>query len=129
MLKILALIFMLILLIKVISFMVFPDETIDFTEQTYTKIDKYGMIIQGIVIVLAIIVGTLLSMMIGFYTMIAAGWFWSLFYSTFLVPIVLESIKKHQFKASLFSPELKHQLMVSCIFMVCLSVLTIALLI
>ncbi|MAV28874.1 MAG: hypothetical protein CMF43_03635 [Legionellales bacterium] len=129
MLKLLALIFMLIVLIKVVSFMVFPDETIDFTEQTYAHIEKYGMILQGAVIALAIIVGALLSMMIGFYTMIVAGWFWSLFYSTFLIPLVLESIKNQRFKASLLSDELKHQLMVSCIFVVCLCVLTIALLI
>ena len=129
MLKLLALIFMLIVLIKVVSFMVFPDETLDFTEQTYAHIEKYGMILQGAVIALAIIVGALLSMMIGFYTMIVAGWFWSLFYSTFLIPLVLESIKNQRFKASLLSDELKHQLMVSCIFVVCLCVLTIALLI
>ena len=129
MLKLLALIFMLIVLIKVVSFMVFPDETIDFTEQTYAHIEKYGMVLQGAVIALAIIVGALLSMMIGFYTMIVAGWFWSLFYSTFLIPLVLESIKNQRFKASLLSDELKHQLMVSCIFVVCLCVLTIALLI
>ena len=129
MLKLLALIFMLIVLIKVVSFMVFPDETIDFTEQTYAHIEKYGMILQGAVIALAIIVGALLSMMIGFYTMIVAGWFWSLFYSTFLIPLVLESIKNQRFKPSLLSDELKHQLMVSCIFVVCLCVLTIALLI
>ena len=129
MLKLLALIFMLIILIKVVSFMVFPDETIDFTEQTYAHIEKYGMILQGAIIALAIIVGALLSMMIGFYTMIVAGWFWSLLYSTFLIPLVLESIKNQRFKASLLSDELKHQLMVSCIFVVCLCVLTIALLI
>lgn len=129
MISILALILMLIILIKVVSFMIFPEETVDFSEQSYTKLEQYGMILQGVLIVLATIVGFGLAMMIGFYTMIAAGWFWVLFYSIFLVPFTLESIKTQHLKSTLFSPNVKHQLMASCIFAVCLCILTIALLI
>ena len=129
MIQILALNLMLILLIKVVAFMVFPDQFLDFTEKTYALIDQYRMIIQGVIIAATVVVGVLLSLAIGFYTLIVAGWFWALFYSIFLVPVTFEAIKKEHLKTSLFSIDLKHQLMAACIFTICLCIVTIALLI
>lgn len=129
MIHILALILMLILLIKVVAFLVFPDQFLDFTEKTYAMIDQYRMIIQGVIIAATVVVGVLLSLAIGFYTLIVAGWFWALFYSIFLVPVTFEAIKKEHLKTTLFSADLKHELMAACIFTICLCIVTIALLI
>jgi len=127
MIQILALIFALILLVKVVAFLIFPEQFLDFTERTYRIIDEYGLIIQGILVVLTIAIGVALSMLVGFYTMVVAGWFWGCVYSLFLVPVMIESIKKDNLKDTLFDPAIKNQILAACVFMVGFCILTIAL--
>ena len=127
MITILALILSILLLLKVITFLIFPDQFLEFTERTYAMFENYGLVIQGILIAATIIVGIGLSYLIGFYELIVAGFFWSLIYSLFLVPFTIDLAKKDALKTTLLSADLKNQILAACVFVICFCILAIAL--
>lgn len=127
MVSILALIFVLLLLAKMILLIIFPQQVFSMTEKFMDFVSQYGFLFQGLLMLITIAVGAILAMSIGFFTMIAAGWFWSCVYTIFLIPMTYEAIKKDELKALIFSPTVKNQFLSACVFVICLSILTIGL--
>ena len=127
MISLLAILFSLLLLIKTIAFLIFPNQMLNFSNKIYQFITDYALGVQIGIMLLAVIFGALLSMLVGFLPMIAAGWFWGMVYSLFFMPIILSSIKNGSLKDLLFSSDAKNLLLAACVFIICLSILTIGL--
>tara|TARA_B100001989_G_C24477295_1_gene432523 strand:- start:125 stop:514 length:390 start_codon:yes stop_codon:yes gene_type:complete len=127
MVSLLALIFVLLILVKMILFVLFPQEVFTITEKFMDFVSQYGFLFQGALMLITIAIGAILAMTIGFFTMIAAGWFWSCIYTIFLIPMTYEAVKKDELKSLIFSPEVKNQFLSACVFMICLCILTIGL--
>ena len=125
MINIIALIFALFILMKMAALLLFPNWIFEIADKCYQVMTEYGLMLQAALMIIAIIIGGLLTMMIGFFTMIAAGWFWACTYSIFLLPMVIEAIKKDRLKDMIFSPDVKNLFLAACIYMICLSILTI----
>ena len=129
MVTILALIFSILMLVKCVTFLIAPACVMDFINKFYNFIDKLGIYLQCGIAAFAVIMGLLISQLVGFYAMVAAGWFWCAVYGLFLMPTALNLHKKGYLKNIELDPDNKNKLLIACIFAICLSVLTIGLII
>lgn len=125
--SILAILFAILLLIKTIAFLIFPNQMLDLSNKFYEFIAGHALTAQIAIMLLAVVFGALLSMLIGFLPMIAAGWFWGMVYSLFFMPMVLSSIKNGSLRDLLFSPDVKNLFLAACVFIICVSILTVGL--
>ena len=129
MITILALIFAILILAKCVAFLIIPSYVMDLVEKCYGLIDKLGIYFQCGIAAFAVIIGLLISQLIGFYAMVAAGWFWCAVYGLFLMPTAINLHKKGYLKDIELDSDNKNKLLVACIFAICLSVLTIGLIV
>ena len=119
MITILALIFAILMLAKCIAFLIAPTCVMNFVNKFFDLVDKIGIYSQIGIAAFAIIIGLIVSQLVGFYAMVAAGWFWCAVYGLFIMPTATNLYKKGYLKNMVLDPDNKNKLLAACVFAIC----------
>ena len=124
-----ALVFAILMLVKSVCFLVAPSFMMGLINQFFSLSDKIGAYLHYGILAFAVVIGLILSKLVGFFALVAMGWFWCAFYGLFILPVAINLHKRGYLKNFVLDPENKNKFLIGCIFAILLSVLTIGLVI